>query len=360
MNAFMSAAVQNSVKISIIIPVYNAEDFLTDTFESILSQNIDPNLYEVIVIDDGSRDSSLEIIRSFEKKFTFFKYLTQPNGGVSVARNRGLDLIAGEYVMFLDSDDTLKPTVLCKILLLTTGDDDADIYFFGQNYSSQLKIYELDQFLSSFYFSVYVWKTCIKASLIREKHLRFSEGFILEDGIFLLEAIIKASKIGTLKLDLVSYNTNKKSLTRDYSCREKNLKMISSFVFIISKYQELIFSVQENISSKAYDNLMERKESFIFFMFFRMIRYKFSRGQVEENFRKVNFSGRFMRFPGVYHNKAIYKLLAPAVANRPLRTVFAATARLIKPEMITARRLRIKTPVFLRHIPLLKLKEANA
>lgn len=322
---------QKAIKFSIIIPVYNAENFLSDTFESILAQDFNKDLYEVIAIDDGSMDSSLQIIHDFEKRFPNFKYLTQPNSGVSVARNKALGLVSGEYVLFLDSDDTLKEKVLHRVSDVLDNND-SEVYFFDTSYPSQLVKYDRDRFLSEVYFPVYVWKTCIKSQLIRDNDLRFSEGYVLEDGVFLLETIIKASEIATLNLDLVSYNFNEKSLMRDYSDKRKNLRMISSFVFIINKYHHIINNIKDSVSLKTYHNLMERKESFIFFMFFRMVRYKLSNREIEENLEKVHFNA-FTAFPGTNHKRILYKGLAPLMENRPFRNLFNAAYKLVKMEV---------------------------
>lgn len=350
--------VQSPVKLSIIIPVYNAEEFLTDAFRSILAQDIDKSLYEVVVIDDGSTDSSLQVIQRFVKYFNNFKYITQQNSGVSVARNTGLDLATGEYVMFLDSDDTFKPGVLSRVYHLIKGKD-TDIYFFGKSYSSKFEEYSPDQFLSTFYFSVYVWNTCIKAQFIKDKDLRFSDGYILEDGIFLLEAIIKASCIGTSRLNLIVYNANEKSLTRDDSDKVKNMEVVSSFIFTINKHNSIINSIRDSMSVSTYLNLIERKECYIFGMFFRMIRYGLSKKKIEENLKQINFD-RFVRFPGKYHNNLVYKLLAPIVMKKNLRTVFVVAYRLMKREgLVVPQWTKINKLVSFRHVHLLKVRKLN-
>lgn len=93
--------------LTVIVPVYNGEKFLKSCLESIAAQTLD-NI-EVVVIDDGSTDSSADIARSFEEKYSHFKLLRQENGGKSVARNRGLDAAKGKYITFVDADDFIDP-----------------------------------------------------------------------------------------------------------------------------------------------------------------------------------------------------------------------------------------------------------
>ena len=118
----------NKVKISIIIPVYNAEEYLDRCLSSVLDQEF-PS-YEVILIDDGSTDSSPLICDRYSSTDPRFVTLHQPNKGVSAARNAGLNIAQGEYVMFLDSDDALLPYAL-EILMDHHGDEDVIIGGYG-------------------------------------------------------------------------------------------------------------------------------------------------------------------------------------------------------------------------------------
>lgn len=108
-------------KISIIVPVYNAEEWLDRCINSILDQNY--NSYEVILVDDGSTDSSPLICDRYSSAYTRFRTVHKSNGGVSSARNAGLDIADGEYVMFVDSDDSLLPGALAAMTANEGGED---------------------------------------------------------------------------------------------------------------------------------------------------------------------------------------------------------------------------------------------
>jgi len=115
--------------ISIIIPVYNVEDYLEECLNSILQQDYDN--YEVILVNDGSTDNSLNIASEFDKKYSFVSLINQSNKGVGAARNMGIQYAKGEYLYFLDSDDFLANdffTIVSKELLL-----EPDILLFGFN-----------------------------------------------------------------------------------------------------------------------------------------------------------------------------------------------------------------------------------
>ena len=98
------------MQISVIIPVYNTEAHLNACLDGVLSQNI-PNL-EVICVDDGSTDRSLEVLREYAARDPRVVVLTQKNSFAGVARNHGLEVARGEYVAFLDSDDQFLPGAL--------------------------------------------------------------------------------------------------------------------------------------------------------------------------------------------------------------------------------------------------------
>ena len=92
-------------KISIIIPVYNVEEYLEQTIESILNQTLKD--FELILIDDGSTDSSQDILKRYSDEYDKIKVMYQKNSGPSRARNRGIEAATGEYITFADSDDIL-------------------------------------------------------------------------------------------------------------------------------------------------------------------------------------------------------------------------------------------------------------
>ena len=96
------------VILSIIVPVYNIEAFLPESLDSLSKIRFNAS-YEIIVIDDGSSDGSLAILRAYEEKHGQLHVITGPNGGVSRARNAGLDAANGKYITFVDGDDTVEP-----------------------------------------------------------------------------------------------------------------------------------------------------------------------------------------------------------------------------------------------------------
>ena len=97
----------NQQKVSVIIPVYNVEEYIGLTLDSLVNQTLKD--IEIIVIDDGSTDNSRQIIEDYEKKYKNIRVILQENSGPSRARNRGVEEATGEYLAFVDSDDYLLP-----------------------------------------------------------------------------------------------------------------------------------------------------------------------------------------------------------------------------------------------------------
>lgn len=105
--------VNSDYKVSVIVPVYNVEQYLSDCLESICRQTLKG--IEIIVVNDGSTDNSLSIIKSFQQKYSNIKLINKKNGGLSSARNAGIDMAVGEYLFFVDSDDFIDLDTLEKM-----------------------------------------------------------------------------------------------------------------------------------------------------------------------------------------------------------------------------------------------------
>ena len=97
--------IMNEIKVSVIIPVYNTENYLRECLDSVLAQTL--REIEVICVDDGSTDNSLNILKEYQNKDTRIVVLTQENRSAGAARNYGLSIAKGKYLSFLDSDDFL-------------------------------------------------------------------------------------------------------------------------------------------------------------------------------------------------------------------------------------------------------------
>ena len=103
----------SNIKVSVIVPVFNVESYLNESLDSILNQTLKD--IEIICINDGSTDNSLDILETYSKKDKRIKIISKENEGQGVARNVGLDNAQGEYISFVDSDDFIKRDMLEKL-----------------------------------------------------------------------------------------------------------------------------------------------------------------------------------------------------------------------------------------------------
>ena len=145
------------IKISIIVPVYNTEKYLGVCLDSLISQTYKD--IEIICVDDGSTDNSLQILNDYAAKDSRIKILTQKNQGPSVARNLGLEKAKGEYITFVDSDDWVSID-MCEKIYSKAIDTNADLVLFphsrvtNTNISLDDRLQKLQHSVSSniFYF----------------------------------------------------------------------------------------------------------------------------------------------------------------------------------------------------------------
>ena len=122
------------MKWSIIIPVYNVEQYLSKCLDSVLRQGWEENEYEVLLVNDGSKDRSLSICEQYAEKHNNFRIINQENAGVSAARNNGIEHAQGEFVGFLDSDDYLLDNGYSLATCPFNNRTDIDIIHFYSSY----------------------------------------------------------------------------------------------------------------------------------------------------------------------------------------------------------------------------------
>ena len=196
------------MKFSIIVPLYNRCKIIPTCIEGLMDTSYKD--FEVIIVDDGSSDASYEVSMDLSQKYQNIRVFRQENKGVSAARNLGIDKAQGEYIMFVDSDDTYVPNALCDIDKLVADDQDLLMFRYkGGSFESRswkkrilpktktdVKIKGnkdvvnwIFTTLNPYEFPFYtVWGKVFKKSVLDENNIRFVEGMSLgEDQIFTCE-----------------------------------------------------------------------------------------------------------------------------------------------------------------------------
>lgn len=134
---------KNKIKVSVIVPVYNVENYLRRCIESLLNQTIKD--IEVIAINDGSTDSSLDILKEYSNKDNRIKIIDKENNGVSKARNNGISMAIGEHIMFVDSDDWIDTNMIEKMYNLSLENEcDVVMCSYVREYGNESKIKVFD------------------------------------------------------------------------------------------------------------------------------------------------------------------------------------------------------------------------
>lgn len=187
-------------KLSIIIPVYNVEKYLERCLNQISCQLVQD--IEVILIDDGSPDGCGEICQRYADRYDEIKYVSQENGGVSKARNRGIDIAVGEYITFIDPDDTISETYIERILNEIKMHPDLLILKYQKIIGEQIEdgpyniwdegVCELTYLKKAigYLFLNEVWNKVFRTELIKNNQIRFTEGMkIAEDICFVLDYV---------------------------------------------------------------------------------------------------------------------------------------------------------------------------
>ena len=231
------------IKVSVVIPVYNGDAFLRQCLESVHTQTLEE--IEVICVDDGSTDTSPDILEEFRAKDTRFRIIHQENQHVAAARNNGLAQAQGEYVIFWDCDDFFEPQAL-ELLYNRAEETEADIcickndLYDGENEKSypsndclDLKLVpkeatfnrsDIPEHILTFTNAV-VWNKLFRRSFLVENSLTFPSFRIGEDRAFVFLALCTASKITFVKNVLVHYRWNnpKSLMGKSSSGAQENL-----------------------------------------------------------------------------------------------------------------------------------------
>lgn len=217
-------------KVSVIIPVYNAEKYLHKCVDSVINQTLDD--IEIILVDDGSTDNSPVICDDYERKHDNIKVFHKENGGLSSARNMGMDKATGEYIGFVDSDDYIAPEMYEKLYHASKklGCDmaicnyqvvkDSNMLSIGKiefpenRRVNQNEVRTLMQTSNKRGFLWFVWKSIYKRDLLQQNGVRFIEGNIIEDTPFNMEAMLCSEGIVFFNEPLYYYEQTDNSLMR--------------------------------------------------------------------------------------------------------------------------------------------------
>lgn len=248
-SVFRGGLVLRQPYISIIIPIYNVEQYLDECIQSILTQTW--NDYEVILVDDGSTDKCPQMCDTYQEMYSNIAVIHNQNGGLSDARNAGLKKAQGKYVLFVDSDDYIKKGSLKIIYECCKENDEPDIIFLSaEKVFSDGKIVKYDTVMNNqslirgkksaiTYLSgrekypASAWSKLIKRKFLIENNIEFKKGQLSEDYEWTLSCILSAKSMA--------------ACNESYYCYRQNR----------------VGSITENVSKKHFDDLLDIIKQFV-------------------------------------------------------------------------------------------------
>lgn len=244
-------------KFSIVVPVYNVENYLSECLESLINQTFDD--FEVICINDGSTDNSLSVLNDFASKDERFVVISQKNQGQGIARNNALKIVNGQYILFVDPDDWIESNTLEK-LYEKFRQTNADIIQFNykkyNDVSGDSKVIDLKALLKKrfkfdiskngfyswknikkgclYYLDLQVWNRAYRNEFIKKHGICFAPSKHGEDHLFTIKSLLFSDKIFFLDEILYNYRIRSGSsvniVTSDNWMIFDNIRLIESFL----------------------------------------------------------------------------------------------------------------------------------
>ena len=265
--------------ISIILPVYNAEEYISEAIESLINQTYQ-NI-QIICVNDGSTDSSSSIIHKYASQDKRIVVIEQENLGVAVARNKGLELAIGSYIMFCDSDDFLELDMCKKMLdaivstnvgiavcsahVFASSNINRNISFIQRKFDFKTSgIFSLDDytFLSSL--GNELWNKIFKTEIIRKYNIKFPENIWCDDRAFVMKYLSCAQNAYILKDKLYQYR-----LTPNSYCENVQNNKFKKFFDTVYAMQDVKNFYVKNKLLEKYKYYFAEKVAFSFDFYYK-------------------------------------------------------------------------------------------
>lgn len=274
------------IKVSVIIPVYNTEKYLSQCLESVINQTLKD--IEIICIDDCSLDNSVKILKEYADKDERITVITNKiNQKQGAARNKALEIAKGQYIQFVDSDDYLKPTAIEELYTYITKSSLDMLMFSGQNFKDGTNELVDNKYWSFTYLpekwnkTVFSYKDCLgflhcmgvsacltmyKRGFIEKNNLRFPENVFFEDNVFFVKAITKCTACGILNKKLYYRRIHCESTTQTWNQHFDDYLKITKMV--------LGYLKDLKINKQTFDNYVDLHTN--------MLKNNFSRLELED------------------------------------------------------------------------------
>lgn len=252
-------------KLSIIVPIYKVAQYLSKCVDSLLTQDIPSSEYEIILVDDGSPDACPQICEDYAAAHENIRVVHRENGGLSAARNSGIEVAQGEYIMFVDSDDYIEPNVLGGLLTQVERDNLDVLRYRLQYVNPQYEVfnpYKSDPFKGNDYSEeptdgvsflnsrmntrCYAWQFILRRDLIYTSNFKhqtsgnnvlFTEGIYFEDTDWTPRMLVRAQRVASTDTVVYNYLQREGSITNAVN-RNKQKKVLDDKMRLIGALQK--------------------------------------------------------------------------------------------------------------------------
>ncbi len=227
-------------KISVIVPIYNVEEYLEKCLETLVKQTLEE--IEIILVNDGSKDKSGEIAKKYQKEYSNkIIYLDKQNGGLSDARNFAIPHATGEYIAFLDSDDYIELNTYEQMYNIAEKENsdmvECDFYWeYPNRVKSDIGIIYNNQKEMIEKIRVVAWNKLIRRELLEKTKIQFPKGYRYEDVEFTYKLVPYLKKVSFLKKTCIHYIQREDSIAN--SQNEKNKEIFDVLEHVIKFYKE--------------------------------------------------------------------------------------------------------------------------
>lgn len=297
------------VKVSVVIPVYNVEDFLGECLDSISNQTLED--IEIICVNDGSQDRSLEILNEYASRDSRFIVIDQENGGHAVATNRGMRHATGKYIFFMDSDDILELNALEDTYNVAEKRDVDFVIFQAINYYMdtgelvEAENYSMNALADSVGDSVFSWKDIrehvfsitvtpwsklYNREFVMKNEITFPEGLVFDDNVFFYDTLFAAERITFLKKHLFKRRWYSSSSTTS------GAKHFTNYIQICDLIWQTFFKY--DVFDEFKENLLRKKFKTIFY-WYRRIKPEFKQlfyDYLKEDYERIASDEKFKQY----------------------------------------------------------------
>jgi len=316
------------MKFSVVIPVFNVEQYIEECIMSVLNQDYPQDRYEIVVVDDCTPDNSMAIVERLAKDHSNIRIIHHArNLHLGGARNTGIREAKGDWIFFLDSDDKWVTTNVFKTFDELTEKTDGIDYVKSTSYSNSLDVRIISsrgnvtqsgyEYLRSNNYGCNVWMSCYRASFLRENHLYFREHVAYEDNDWAIKCAYNASKILIIDYPFYGYRSNPESISQNPN--------VKSFADNVTSAVALHEYIRKNVSDELFRKAAITRLRKIVVSFI-----KYSRNyEVSQSLSCINLITDKTLYTDIAKNSTFRDRFLITMQQHAPRTIFTVTRALV-------------------------------